>query len=269
MLCFSSSNYIIIVSDNGPLPAGPPSHHLKQWWLNINCTLGIKLQWNLTRNTKISIQETAFENYFCRKAVVLSRPRRVEYQSPAEMINNSIVSLITYIFDAHRNATRYTGTPLLSRLHCAPVTAIIPTRHCKRISGSTESKLPPFAFTVTCDTIQDPLNDAMSMDIVVSKYRQADGYRCSRHFGGHSIDPGHWQINIQTSLATASRHLGDSEAEWIKIDISITHPVTLCRMHTAYSCCVASYFENFWVDRLPFLVKGDHYTARITKLVGV
>ena len=53
----------IICSDNGLAPG-------RQWWTNVNSNLGNKLQWNLQRNSYISIQKNAFESV-CTVAAIL------------------------------------------------------------------------------------------------------------------------------------------------------------------------------------------------------
>ena len=44
-----------------------PSHCLNQWWLNVNCTLNNKVQWNLNQNS----------NILCTITAILSRPQCV------------------------------------------------------------------------------------------------------------------------------------------------------------------------------------------------
>ena len=54
-----------------------PSDYLNHRWNIINCTLGNKLLWNLSRNLYIFIQEKAFENV--RKITsIVSRPKCVK-----------------------------------------------------------------------------------------------------------------------------------------------------------------------------------------------
>ena len=49
-----------------------PNHSLIQCWLIVNWTLRNKLQWNVKRNTKVSIHENAFENAVCKLASIFS-----------------------------------------------------------------------------------------------------------------------------------------------------------------------------------------------------
>ena len=53
-----------------------PSHYLNQCWNIVNWTLRNKLQWNLNRNSYISIQENAFKIVW-KMAIILSRPQCV------------------------------------------------------------------------------------------------------------------------------------------------------------------------------------------------
>ena len=52
-----------------------PSHYLNHCWVIVNCTLGNKLQWNSSQNTKLSTHENASENIFCEMPTVLSSGR--------------------------------------------------------------------------------------------------------------------------------------------------------------------------------------------------
>ena len=54
-------------------------HYLNQCWLIFNCTHGSKPQWNSNRNTKLFINENAFENVFYEilAQMILSRVRWV------------------------------------------------------------------------------------------------------------------------------------------------------------------------------------------------
>ena len=54
-----------------------PSHYLNQCWIIVNWTLRNKLQSNLNQNSKIFIQENAFESVVCETAAILSRPQYV------------------------------------------------------------------------------------------------------------------------------------------------------------------------------------------------
>ena len=66
----------IIGSDNGRRQAWTAqSHFLNQCWNIVDLNLRNKLQWNLKRNSYISIQENSFENVVCEMAVILSRPQ--------------------------------------------------------------------------------------------------------------------------------------------------------------------------------------------------
>ena len=58
-----------------PWPA--PSHYLNQCSLIVNKTCRNKLKWNLKQNTKLSIQENAFENVVRKMSAILSRPQCV------------------------------------------------------------------------------------------------------------------------------------------------------------------------------------------------
>ena len=53
-----------------------PSHYLNQCWNIVNWTFRNKLQWNLNRNSYISIQENAFKIVW-KMAAILSRPQCV------------------------------------------------------------------------------------------------------------------------------------------------------------------------------------------------
>ena len=46
-----------------------PSHYLNQYWLIVNRTFRNKLRWN----SKLFINENAFENVVCETAAILSR----------------------------------------------------------------------------------------------------------------------------------------------------------------------------------------------------
>ena len=54
-----------------------PRHQLSWCWLTVNCTLRNKLQWNHNQNTKLFIQENAFENGVCKMSAILFRPQCV------------------------------------------------------------------------------------------------------------------------------------------------------------------------------------------------
>ena len=54
-----------------------PSHYLNQCCNIVNWTLGNEIRWNFNRNSYIFIHYSAFEN----KAVILSRPQSVNWQS--------------------------------------------------------------------------------------------------------------------------------------------------------------------------------------------
>ena len=54
-----------------------PSHYLNQCWVIVNWTLRNKLQWNLSRNTKVFIDKNAFKIVVCEMAAILSRGRWV------------------------------------------------------------------------------------------------------------------------------------------------------------------------------------------------
>ena len=58
------------------------SHHLKQCWVIVNCTITNKLQRNFNQNTKLFIQKNAYENIVCEIAVIVSRGRSVTYIIP-------------------------------------------------------------------------------------------------------------------------------------------------------------------------------------------
>ena len=69
---------IIIVSDNGLLPARRQAviwHNIRDI---VNWTLGNKLQWNFNRNSNIFIQENAFESVICEMASILYQPQCAE-----------------------------------------------------------------------------------------------------------------------------------------------------------------------------------------------
>ena len=51
-----------------------PSHYPNQCWYFVYWTLRNKLQWNLNRNSYISVQDNAFENMVWKMAAILSRP---------------------------------------------------------------------------------------------------------------------------------------------------------------------------------------------------
>ena len=57
--------------------SGPtaPNRYMNQSWNIVNSTLGNKLQWNLKRNSRIFIQENAFENVHWEMATILSQSR--------------------------------------------------------------------------------------------------------------------------------------------------------------------------------------------------
>ena len=55
-----------------------PSHYLNQCWFNVNCNLANKIQWNLKQNSRIFIQENAFENVVCKIAAILCRSQYVK-----------------------------------------------------------------------------------------------------------------------------------------------------------------------------------------------
>ena len=70
------SKLTIIGSEKG---LSPGRHHfLNQCWNIVNCTIRIKLQWNLNQNSYIFIQEKAFEIVVCQNGSHLSRPRCVK-----------------------------------------------------------------------------------------------------------------------------------------------------------------------------------------------
>ena len=56
-----------------------PSHYLNQCWNIVNWTIENKLQWNLSRNLYVFIQENASENVVCELAFILSRSQCVKY----------------------------------------------------------------------------------------------------------------------------------------------------------------------------------------------
>ena len=65
-----------------------PSHYLNQCWNIIDWTLRNTLQWNLSRNYNIFIQENVFESVVCEMAAILSRPQCVYiYQSTVHSKN--------------------------------------------------------------------------------------------------------------------------------------------------------------------------------------
>ena len=64
---YTSVNRISVGSDNGLSPVRRQAI--------VNWTLRNKLQWNFDKNTKLFIQENAFENIVCDMAAILSRER--------------------------------------------------------------------------------------------------------------------------------------------------------------------------------------------------
>ena len=50
-----------------------PSHYLNQCWNIVNWAHRNKSHWNIHQNTKLFIQENAFENIVCEMAAILSR----------------------------------------------------------------------------------------------------------------------------------------------------------------------------------------------------
>ena len=59
-----------------------PSHYLNQCSLIVNCTTRNKLQWNSKQNSKLFIEENAFENVVCEMAAILSVGRWVNSLRP-------------------------------------------------------------------------------------------------------------------------------------------------------------------------------------------
>ena len=59
-----------------------PSHYLNQCWNIVDWTARNKLQWNVNRNSQISIQENPFENVVWKMAAILSRPQSVNSMRP-------------------------------------------------------------------------------------------------------------------------------------------------------------------------------------------
>ena len=55
-----------------------PSHYLNQCWNIVNWIIKNKLQWNSNRNSKIFIQENAFESVVCERVAIFSRPQCVK-----------------------------------------------------------------------------------------------------------------------------------------------------------------------------------------------
>ena len=54
-----------------------PSHYLNQYWNIVTWTLRNKLKGHFNQNSKIFIQEIAFENVICKMASILSGPQWV------------------------------------------------------------------------------------------------------------------------------------------------------------------------------------------------
>ena len=67
-----SQDFIIVGSDNGLMPAWHQVITCNQSFLIVNWTLRKKLHWNLNQNSKLFIQEYAFENAICKMATIFS-----------------------------------------------------------------------------------------------------------------------------------------------------------------------------------------------------
>ena len=87
-----------------------PSHYLIQCWDIINWTLRNKLQWNVSRNYKIFIQENVFESVVCEMASILFRPQCVNADSSAVYIMISYVK--REILKKTSNCERHSFTKL-------------------------------------------------------------------------------------------------------------------------------------------------------------
>ena len=68
-----------------------PSHYLNQCCYIVNWTFRNKLQWNLNRNTKLSIQENAYDNIVCEMAAILSS--RTWVNMSVEMYDRTVLNL--------------------------------------------------------------------------------------------------------------------------------------------------------------------------------
>ena len=55
-----------------------PSHYMNQCWIIVNWTCRNNLQWNSNGNTKLFIDENAFESVVCEMAACMSRGRWVK-----------------------------------------------------------------------------------------------------------------------------------------------------------------------------------------------
>ena len=101
-----------IGSDNEWLVAWPvPSHYLNQCLHIVNWTLGIKLQWNFSRNSNIFIHENAFESIVCEMATILSWPQCVKLHRLSDISN--IFSLMRQQFSKWlTGAVNSWGTPM-------------------------------------------------------------------------------------------------------------------------------------------------------------
>ena len=73
----SDSKLTTIGPDNGLSP-GWNCHYLNQYWNIVNSTIRNKIQWNLNRNSYVSIQGNAFGNVVCEMVAILSWPQCVQ-----------------------------------------------------------------------------------------------------------------------------------------------------------------------------------------------
>ena len=93
-----------------------PSHYLNQCWVIVNWNLRNKLQRNLDQNTKLFINENAFEIIICEMAAILSMGRWVN--------------------------PHWFGLHLSQLCHsCSPLTHICATRHRRAVIDSWYSAI--------------------------------------------------------------------------------------------------------------------------------
>ena len=78
-----------------------PSHYLNQWWHIVRSTLRNIIQWDLNQNTKIFIQENAFENVALEMVAIFFWPVCINLLAPGKFEWNfwSLIFQIISVID--------------------------------------------------------------------------------------------------------------------------------------------------------------------------
>ena len=112
-----------------------PTHYLNQCSLIVHRTLRNKLQWNLNRNSKIFIEENAFESIVCEMVAILFRGRWVNHwlghwsTAPHPVLLHMVFFSMSVLADPEKDQAypiKYKFRPLIDNSLITPFRKILP-----------------------------------------------------------------------------------------------------------------------------------------------